>query len=576
MQSKMMAQRRDLSGAEKLLRASLAAHPAAYTVARALAELLAKRDQRKAGAEILAKAARETGEAKHLFDASTLALDAGEIVLAAQLIDESIVKDPKNLEARIQLGRLLMSYGDSSRASAVLGPVVQQDPFNLPALEMLASIQVGAQARIVDLTIFHHLLKVSPDRRRALQLLAVAERYAGKLTDAVQHSREALDPRSPDSCASHADLLELSGQGDEGLRILEPHGKGTGVLSPHVAMVLARLLVRAKRVDEALAILDRGLAAPNIPPSSVSSISLQRGSALSKLGRFDEAWEAWSYAKLIQAGAYDHAADVARIDRVREAFSKASVEGLARGPAGSPRPVLVLGMYRSGTTLMEQILTMHPAIGGADEVPFLGRFANGIALNPAWKEEWSEERAKQLGDGYRALLRHGNPDRPVVVDKNPRNWESVGLASLVCPDAVVIHMDRHPLDVCVSCMATGFASANIFAAEPKSFAQGFALQVETMEKWKAEAPLPMMTLRYEDLVREPERRIREVLEFIGLPWDPICLDFWKSERIAFTPSQDQVREPLNPRSMGRWRKFAKQLEPAREYLESRGISCAER
>jgi hypothetical protein len=85
-----------------------------------------------------------------------------------------------------------------------------------------------------------------------------------------------------------------------------------------------------------------------------------------------------------------------------------------------------------------------------------------------------------------------------------------------------------------------------------------------------------MTLRYEELVREPERRIREVLEFAGLEWEPACLDFWKSERLAFTPSQDQVREPLNPRSIGRWKRFDRQLQPARKFLEELGISCAER
>ena len=111
---------------------------------------------------------------------------------------------------------------------------------------------------------------------------------------------------------------------------------------------------------------------------------------------------------------------------------------------------------------------------------------------------------------------------------------------------------------------------------PRSVAQGYALQVDTRNDWKHDAPLPILTLRSEDLVREPERRIREVLAFLGLPWEPACLDFWRAERVVFTPSQDQVREPLNVRSMGRWRRFEKQLEPARRHLEELGITCGER
>ena len=576
LQGRILMQRNELAALDKLLKPVLAANPGAYDLARLLAESQFKRGNKKASAEIMVKAAKASGEAKHLLEASSAAQQWGEIVLAAQALDELIVKEPKNVEARLRLASLLRSYGDSGRAQAVVGPVLAIDPDNLPALELVASMQLGALARIVDLSIFHRLLKVSPDRRRALAMLAMAERYAGDIQSAVQHSLESLDPMSAESCASHADLLELAGRGDEALKLLEPHGKGTGPLSANVGMVLSRLYARTKRHEEALSALDRALASPDLQPASVSSISLKRGSALDKLGRSAEAWDAFTYAKLIQAGAYDATADRRRCEAIFEAFSGERRQRLAKAKPAEPRPLLVLGMYRSGTTLLEQILTMHTQVGGADEVPYFLRLAAAVLSTKDWESKWTDEEVEGASRNYRGLLRHGNPDKPVVVDKNPRNWEAVGLISLACPEAVVVHMDRHPLDVCVSCMATGFAASNVFAAEPRSFAQGYALQAEVMEKWKRDAPLPIMTLRYEDLVREPERRIREVLEFAGLAWEPACLDFWKSDRLAYTPSQDQVREPLNPRSIGRWKRFDRQLQPARSFLEELGISCAER
>ena len=486
-------QRNELAALDKLLKPVLAANPGAYDLARLLAESQFKRGNRKASAEIMVKAAKASGEAKHLLEASSAAQQWGEIVLAAQALDELIVKDPKNVEARLRLASLLRSYGDSGRAQAVVGPVLAIDPDNLPALELVASMQLGALARIVDLSIFHRLLKVSPDRRRALAMLAMAERYAGDIQSAVQHSLESLDPMSAESCASHADLLELAGRGDEALKLLEPHGKGTGPLSANVGMVLSRLYARAKRHEEALTALDRALASPDLQPASVSSISLKRGSALDKLGRSAEAWDAFTYAKLIQAGAYDAAADRRRCEAIFDAFSGERRQRLAKAKPAEPRPILVLGMYRSGTTLLEQILTMHTQVGGADEVPYVLRLAAAVLSTKEWESKWNEEEAEGASRNYRGLLRHGNPDKPVVVDKNPRNWETVGLISLACPDAVVVHMDRHPLDVCVSCMATGFAASNVFAAEPRSFAQGYALQAEIMEKWKKDAPLPIMT-----------------------------------------------------------------------------------
>ncbi|MEN9733368.1 MAG: hypothetical protein RLZ45_1363 [Verrucomicrobiota bacterium] len=575
-QGKLLLKRGDVPGAEALIRPTVEAYPDALEPAEMLAEILDLRGRFAAAAEVLARLGRASGAAPRMLRAAEYAQRVEEVILAAQLLDELVIREPDHTEARLRLASLLLQYGDGVRGSQVLGPVLARDPDNLPALEMMTELLLGGLTRLVDLTWFHRLVAVSPRRRAALGKLALAERYAGNLQAALGHSLEALDPADAESCARHADLLELSGRGEEALRLLEPFGAGSAPILPGVGMVLSRLLGRAQRHDEALQLVDRCLKAPNLPAVTLSSLLLRRGSILDRMGRSDEAWEAFSRAKTIQAGAYNPEADRRRCESVFDAFSGERRRQLVPAAASTPRPILVLGMYRSGTTLLEQILTMHPEVGGADEVPYFLGMASAILASPDWVSRWTLEEANRIGAGYRALLRHGNPDRSHVVDKNPRNWEVIGLVAQACPDAVVIHMDRHPLDVCVSSMATGFSAMNTFAADPRSFAQGYALQAEIMERWKKDAPLPILTLRYEDLVREPERRIREVLGFIGLPWEPACLEFWKSERVAFTPSQDQVREPLNVRSIGRWRRFERQLEPARRYLEELGIACGER
>lgn len=575
-QGKLLLKRGDIPGAASLLEPTVEAYPAAFESAEMLAEIQDLRGRSSDAAHILARSGRASGEASRILRAADYAQRVEEVVLAAQLLDELIVRQPDHTEARLRLGALLSQYGDSPRAMGVLQPVLARDPNNLPALEMVTLIQLGGQTRLVDLQWFHRLVAVSPNRQAALARLAQAERYAGNLAAALEHSREALIPTEGDSCALHADLLELAGRGEEALGLLEPFGAGSGPLSFPVAVTLSRLLGRVRRHEEALALIDRGLKTPKLPAIALATLLLRRGTLLDRLGRSEQAWEAFTQAKLMQSGAYNPDADRRRCETLVGLFSGDQSVRLPQGATASPRPILVLGMYRSGTTLLEQILTMHPAIGGADEVPYFLNLSAAILANPERISEWDAEHIQRIGDEYRSILRHGNPDRPHVVDKNPRNWEVIGLVARACPDAVVIHMDRHPLDVCVSSMATGFSALNTFAADPRSFAQGYALQVDMMNRWKKEAPLPIHTLRYEDLVRDPERRIREVLEFAGLSWEPACLEFWKSERVAFTPSQDQVREPLNVRSIGRWRRFEKQLEPARRHLEELGIPCAER
>lgn len=574
--ARWLLRRGDAPGAAKLLTRALKTHPDAYALALALSELLGRGGRQAQALEVLDRAARASRRLEHLLDAAGRAHRAEDVLRAITLLDAALLAEPSHVQARLLLGQLLMVHGDANRAAAVLRPVLEQQPDNAAALEMLACIALGASARLTDLTLFRRLLEVSPDRRRALTLLATAERYAGDLPAALAHSAEALDPADPATAVTHADLLELDGRGEEALALLRPLAQGTGPLTPQLALTLARLLGRAGCHDQALGVVDRGLAAAGLTAAQASALCLRRGSLLDRLGRHEQAWKAWSEAKLLQKGLYDAKADRRRVSALRAAFAQAPCLGLARAQPDSPRPVLVLGMYRSGTTLLEQILTMHPDIGGADEVLYLNELAARILAARRWPAHWTPQQARATSTRYRSLLARGNAGKPVVVDKNPRNWEVLGLAALLCPDAVVVHMDRHPLDVCVSSMATGFSHLNAFAADPKSFAAAYALQAETMQAWKTEAPLPILTLRYEDLVREPEARIREVLAFAGLPWDARCLDFWKSGRLAFTPSQDQVREPLSPRSINRWRRHERALGPARELLEARGICCAER
>lgn len=574
--ARLLLARGDRAGAERLLSRALRATPAAYVVARALAGLLQKRGRHGQAFDALERAARTSGRVGDLLDAAAQCLRGEDVTRAASLLDTAIVAEPTGTEARLQLGQLLLQHGDAGRAAAVLTPVLEHEPDNLPALQMLTSIQLGASARITDLSLFHRLVEIAPDRRRALATLALAERYAGDLQSALAHSAEALDPADPVSCATHADLLELAGRTGEALALLEPWMTDSSTLSAAMGLTLSRLLGREGRHEQALAVLDRALRAPGLNAATAHSLCLRRGSVLDRLDRPEAAWKAWSRAKLLQKNLYDARADRQRVTALREHFARARCAGLEPAPPASPRPLLVLGMYRSGTTLLEQILCMHPQVGGADEVLVLGAIAARLQARPGWQRQWTAGHAARLAQPYLAALRHGCGGASVVVDKNPRNWEHIGLAALLCPNAVVVHMDRHPLDVCVSSMATGFSHRNAFAADPKSFAAGYALQAETMTLWKADPPLPILSLRYEDLVREPEAQVRKVLDFAGLPWDPACLDFWQSERRAFTPSQDQVREPLNTRSINRWRRFEKVLRPAREALEAQGIDCAAR
>jgi hypothetical protein len=235
-----------------------------------------------------------------------------------------------------------------------------------------------------------------------------------------------------------------------------------------------------------------------------------------------------------------------------------------RNASDSRRPVFIVGMLRSGTTLAEQILASHAGGFGAGELPFWSNAFTELRSAGGSPPE-RDATLSRLGVDYLRVLDTVSSDALRVVDKMPTNFAFLGMMHALFPQARIIHLQRHPLDTCLSIYFQNFDAAISYANDLGDLAHYFQEYQRLMQHWRALLPADtMLEVPYEGLVSDQESWSRRMIEFIGLPWDPACLEFHRVRGTVLTASKWQVRQKINSIAVARWRNYAKHLGPLRD------------
>ena len=234
----------------------------------------------------------------------------------------------------------------------------------------------------------------------------------------------------------------------------------------------------------------------------------------------------------------------------------------------SDLPIFILGMPRSGTTLVEQILASHPSIHGAGELKDLSGIAFGLPHRlgssqpfPECVAEVDAGRWRELGEAYVQGIRKHAAGMERITDKMPSNYHFVGLIHLMLPSAQIIHCVRDPVDTCLSCYKTLFVKTQEFSYDLTELGRHYRQYDRLMQHWKTVLPGRMLDVRYEDVVSDLEGVARRLVEFCGLEWNEACLEFYKTERPVRTASAVQVRRPIYQTSIEYWRRYERHLGP---------------
>jgi hypothetical protein len=270
---------------------------------------------------------------------------------------------------------------------------------------------------------------------------------------------------------------------------------------------------------------------------------------------------------------YDSVLALQRIDAVRETFTPQLLQRFSGMGAGHPTevPVFVIGMPRSGTTLIEQILASHPLMQGAGELLLLSRLVPGLSpaqpypcppVYPPLLTEMPPVRLTRLGREYESQLRELHPGKARVIDKAPLNFLYAGFIHLVLPNARIIHCRRDPLDTCLSCYMHTFNGDMTFAYDQTELGSYYRRYEALADHWRKVLPRERYTeVRYEDIVENFEPEARRLVEFCAMPWSEDCLGFHQSDRQVRTASAIAVRKPVYRSSVGRSRAYTPHLRP---------------
>lgn len=270
--------------------------------------------------------------------------------------------------------------------------------------------------------------------------------------------------------------------------------------------------------------------------------------------------------RVAQGERYDRDAHSRFVDSLIAAFPERPVEREGEFASERPRPIFIVGLPRSGTTLVEQILARHESVSAGGELLDLPLLTDAIEDYPQSVAGLSPERLASLAGRYREALRRIESEAAYVTDKLPNNFLHLGFIARLFPDATVIHCRRDPLDTCLSCFTQNFTRDQAFADDLGDLGAYYQDYRRLMTHWQAAVPLALVEVHYETLIADPEEQVRHLLDAIQLPWDPACLQFQEAGNPVLTASQWQVRQALNDRSIGRWRRFEAYLGPLIEII----------
>ena len=480
-----------------------------------------------------------------------------------------------NIQKELDRAWELHRAGRLAEAEQVYRAILGVDPNQPDALQMLGQVAFAAGRLDAAIELFGRSLAQDPGQARVLVNLGVACREARRDQDAIAAFERALR-LEPGLFEARLHLaVALLTEGETGQA--ESHLRRAIADRPDFAEAY-RMLTLATRLgpDEPLVAAMEGLLEKaDIAPEDAAHLHFALGKSHRDLGH-DAEFIAHIVAanRLQRAGAgRDVGYYQVLFERIRAAFTRAPPVAARRHDPASPTPIFIVGMPRSGTTLVEQILASHGRVFGGDEVTFFYKDVIDALTRrtgqpyPRGLDALGQDDVTALGNLYLGKLRALAPGAEYVSDKYVANFQHIGLIRMLLPGARVIHLARDAMDTCFSIFTNYFPGDETFHCGLGDLGAFYRLYRGLMDHWRAVTPDFFLTVDYESLIADQEAETRRLLDFCGLEWDPACLDFHTTRRRIRTNSWTQVRRPLYRTSIGAWKPFERELGPLIEALK---------
>ena len=475
---------------------------------------------------------------------------------------------PSDIRGFNGIAESCLSQGKLKDAEAACRATLNLQTDNFQAHANLGTI---LQAKGNLETAREHLEKATelkPDNSAAHYKLAGLLLAIGQPDNAELHCQKSIDlnPDFEEAKSALAAIYEHQGKYDLAWKVISML-VDNGSSNPHVLATYATLAHRYEQLPKAVILVSSLLESKaRMSTTTLTQMHHLLGDLYDKSKDYDNAFIQHHKSNQLKENSFNIEHHKERVRNLINTYNKDFLSTKNTALNNSKVPVFIVGMPRSGTSLVEQILDSHPDIFGAGELPDIMQISTNISKHvganqryPECLQDVSSETLSGIANNYLNKLSHLNPTASRITDKMPHNFLHLGLIQLLFPSARIIHVRRNPLDTCVSIYFNEFSAEHAYAYNLKYAAEYYKQYELLMQHWDNVINLPMLKINYEDLILNQEDWSRKLIAFIGLEWDDKCLDFFNNNRNVATPSYDQVRQPMYNSSIERWRKYDKHL-----------------
>lgn len=484
--------------------------------------------------------------------------------------------NPNYVEAHLLLGQMCRAQRRLDEAIFHFRQVLklrQQDAFAWNALGGAVMARLGAHFSFGESEkCYREAIRLQPKVPEFYLNLGVLLRELGRHEEALELLRKAVELR-PDyetAIAGIAQVLEHLGDFDGAFAAIQPLLE-RGTQESTVALAYSAVARHINQRAEAVELLEKLVLLPK-PARELFSMHFALGKLYDSMKLYDKSFYHTQAAHGDPAD-YDPEQNKRKFDELIAVFSAENLAHFPRSTSHSRLPVFIVGMPRSGTSLVEQILASHPQVYGAGELEHihgmtvtLSTMLGGNIAYPECLASAKRRHLDELAQRHLAMLGKFSKIATRVTDKMPHNFTELGLIELLFPGARVIHCKRDPVDTCFSIYGLPFNDSHPYTNSLEHLGSYYLEYLRLMEHWKGVLSVPILEVKYEELVADQEGISRQMVEFCGLPWDERCLNFHQAERVVTTHSYDQVRRPIYKQSVARWKNYESHLTPLIEAL----------
>ena len=501
---------------------------------------------------------------------------------AKEVYEQLIKLDQDYVPSYLGYAEILESHGDYLEAIRILKQLkIDSSENKLDVLGRLAKIYHDFGMHLQAIESCDEALMIEPDNKVARFYKALALGDSAHLEEGLAEleNLEKSTPDDPKIIGAKASLLEKLGEYDRAHDLIKRYFEG-GKIPVGIVDIYSRLCHRYDECDNAIMLMNESLDNNTLAKDYRRGLLFTLAKLHDRLGNFEEAFTRIEEANRLKNYKYDHDRYVKYVDRlispkVTEVLNQTNSWNY---PDLDIQPVFIVGMPRSGTSLIEQILASHPQVFGGGERHEISSLSQKLPLMEGVHGEYPEcltdinsEIIAQILEAYEAFTQDLPPETTILTDKMPENFHHLVFIRLLFPNSRIIHCVRSPLDTCLSCYFQDFTGYHDYAYDLVDLGKRHLEYQRLMSHYRDITGIPMLEVHYEDLVHDTEAWTRRIIDFCDLEWDEQCLRFYESDRVVRTASYDQVKEPVYTRAIDKWKHYESHLRPLIDVLNVKWI-----